>query len=169
MGFYVHNLATAIIVKILINICLGITNTIGEAIMVEMSIDSVTDENLQSGQVKEDKVSDEEREVDHEDSESSCEYTKIKEEDDQDNKTLLVVKVNATVDMSEEIKEKDISSDDEEPYDQDKSESKQKKAVNFVSVFLATTYVSTMIALYLGGLFLEKFPKRTLFQITALL
>jgi hypothetical protein len=77
-------------------------------------------------------------------------------------------KVNSTVESNEEVKNKDTSSNIEEPIDIEKGESNQTKAVNFVSVFLGTTYVFTMIALYFGGLFIEKFQKQFLFQITAI-
>ena len=50
MGFYVDSLATAVITKLAINICLGFINTITEAVMVEMSIDSNKEQAKEIGQ-----------------------------------------------------------------------------------------------------------------------
>lgn len=60
-------------------------------------------------------------------------------------------------------------SDGDKDTDCSDAEDKQTKATNYVSLFLATTYLCTMLALYLGGLFLELFPKTLLFKLTIIL
>lgn len=67
------------------------------------------------------------------------------------------------------IKVEDAYSDEEKSTDSSDKENMHQKATNFVSYFLAATYISSMVAIYLGGLFLELFPKQLLFRLTTIL
>lgn len=64
--------------------------------------------------------------------------------------------------------------DDEETLSDDsttasKTSDKHTKATNYVSIFMMSSSLFTMIAIYLGGLFLELFPKTLLFKLTLIL
>lgn len=160
MGLWVNSLASAVITKICINISLGIINTIAEALMVEMAMRKNIGEEPKTS-------SNEESKGDSSSPESEKdmgEYHRLADTKDE-NKELI-----QKVSFSERVQSQSINQDDVEASTEDDSSQESKKhqenATSYVSIFLVTTYLFTMIALWMGGFFLDRWNKQLIFLIT---
>ena len=143
--------------------------------MVEMSINSNSDE-IPTSRIPKSSYYDEDNTVpklnhSNDISEKLIENTPSSSDITPDS----LISGDAAFDSSNEkqITDQEISDEDKVTNSSDaetgNQETGNQKAANYVSYFLGATYLSTMIAIYFGGLFLEHFPKKLLFQVTTIL